>query len=234
MSIHQSEEHESLAFERAQSAVVEALYQWDKGVMEPPRGVYVDKKGNLLTLKRGEYVSADPAQVLPSSAHHIIQYIEEGLEWPRTQPYRNTGKLPQGFEWCGAFAAYCFRSVGLKKDIRYRHMASTYRLYEYCVGTPRKISVEDIKEGDIVVVGRKGSRSWGSHITICEQRTPKGALTVEGNAHGRLFSGSWGEGVIRRERPFLQHSDVDKNESYIMHAYRWLWRDYDPRDFDLA
>lgn len=231
--MHQSDEHTKLAHGRARSAVVEALYQWDKGIMEPPRGVYVNQQGTLLKLKRGDYVEVDPSQDQPSASKYIIEYIEEGLHWPRTVPYRNTGKLPQGFEWCGAFAAYCFRSVGLDRDIRHKHMASTFRLYDFCKGTPRKIELDQIQEGDVVVVGRRGSRAWGSHITICEERLPHGVLTVEGNAHGRLFSGSWGEGVIRRERPFFEHSNTKKNESYIMHAYRWLWQDYDPRDFDL-
>jgi hypothetical protein len=90
------------------------------------------------------------------------------------------------------------------------------------------VSLDDVRAGDVLVVGKKGAKKWGSHITLCTSLsiTDGYAETVEGNAHGTLGTGGWGEGVVRRRRPFARVAK--EGEAYIMHAYRWL-----PEDFEV-
>lgn len=212
---------------RAREAIARGLLEHSLGCMEPPRGAYVDDTGTLLAKKGDKYTALDPQQSKPHSSLRIFAFIREGLGWPKDTPYMNTGKLELGgFEWCGAFMAYCYQA--LKREIRHKHCASTYRLFAFCSGTPRKVSLDDVRAGDVLVVGKKGAKKWGSHITLCTSLsiTDGYAETVEGNAHGTLGTGGWGEGVVRRRRPFARVAK--EGEAYIMHAYRWL-----PEDFEV-
>jgi len=194
-------------------------------VTEPPRGYWVDREGTVLRQpKAGKFIEATGAQSTEHTAKHIIKYVEEGLEWRLDKPYCNSANLKRGgFSWCGAFQAYCDRE--LKQSIRKKVMPSTYRLYEFCIGTERQIPLDQIEAGDIVVVGRKNGKRWGAHITravnVCEEYVE----CIEGNAHGELGDGSWGEGVIIRKRPFKGYES--EGESRIMFAYRFLDSDYE-------
>ena len=204
-------------------ALVRGLVEHSRGVMEPPRGAYVDDCGNLLKKQGGGYVALDPHQDKPHSSMRVFAYIREGLGWAKDTPYLNTGKLELGgFEWCGAFMAYCY--AALKPEIRKQHCASTYRLLAWCEGTPRKVALNAIQAGDVVVVGKATSKRWGAHITICESVEDGYVRTIEGNGHGTLGTGEWGEGVVRRRRPFK--AQAAPADSYVMHAYRFLPEDF--------
>ena len=116
---------------RAREAIARGLLEHSLGCMEPPRGAYVDDTGTLLAKKGDKYTALDPQQSKPHSSLRIFAFIREGLEWPKDTPYMNTGKLELGgFEWCGAFMAYCYQA--LKREIRHKHCASTYRLFAFC------------------------------------------------------------------------------------------------------
>lgn len=135
----------------------------------------------------------------------IVDYIHEGLGWRRqfkSKAYRN-----RSFEWCGAFAAHCYRIAGLSLKVRKSRLASCYRLWKWSGKTKpnaRRIEPHSIEPGDIVVVGPEitgGRTRWGKHICIAYKPSADGWQTIEGNAHGSLASG-YGEGVVRQERPF--------------------------------
>lgn len=127
------------------------------------------------------------------------------------------GKLSGGYrngryQWCGAFAGHCLMQSGVRPDILRQQappelggIGSTYRLSHLVrLDEARAIRrAADIRPGDVCVVGRAEDRPYGAHIVIA--RSAVGAdgrfATVEGNAHGELHGGAWGEGVILRHRP---------------------------------
>lgn len=121
-------------------------------------------------------------------------------------PYRN-GR----YQWCGAFAGFCLLASGVRPEvIRQKDppelggIGSTYRLSHLVrLDEARAIRrAADIRPGDVCVVGRHEDRPYGAHIVIA--RSAVGAdgrfATIEGNAHGELHGGQWGEGVIIRHR----------------------------------
>jgi len=193
-------------------------------VSEPPRDYWVDDEGQLLKRVGGGFASATNTQSAPHLAMHIIKYIEEGALWNLELPYTNSASLKKGgFSWCGAFQAWCDR--GLSEHIRRKVMLSTYRLWEFCRNTPRDIPLDEIQRGDLVIVGRKGGKKWGAHITRALEVTDTHVHTIEGNGHGLLGDGRWGEGVVTRKRPFQGHGA--EKESVILFAYRFLDSDYE-------
>ena len=211
-------------FNRIDEVLNTAEEEYLLNVVEPPKRAHVNKDG-ILHSKRGEsFKVLDEGQTAPHSSQRILEYIKT-VGW-NLDFYTNSGSLKAGgFQWCGAFMAYCFKSVGLKKEIRVKTCPSTYRLYRDFQGTPRSIDLNDIQAGDVVVVGKKGSRAWGSHITIVTEVEETHVQTIEGNAHGISGGGQWMEGVIKRKRPFKKHAK--KGESYVQFAYRFLDEDFE-------
>ena len=148
---------------------------------------------------------------------------DEGLGWARcsalTGPYRWDGD----YEWCGAFAAYCWHA-SIPLAIRKRYFPSTYRLDRY--GQHKRAFAESLptvpesmrrkylaidgdaddvdefkpRAGDILIVNGKG---YGQHITIVESWNPVTCTfaTVEGNATGEGPDGQRHQGVVRNTRP---------------------------------
>jgi hypothetical protein len=166
----------------------------------------------------------------------IVDYVREGLGWRRRfrkQPYTN-----RSFEWCGAFAAECYRVAGLSLKARKKYLASCWRLYKWsgkAKPNERRIEPHSIKPGDIIVVGpepyKRGAKRkiklarprWGKHICIAMKPTEGGWRTIEGNAHGQLLGG-YGEGVVKQEQPYA----VGNARSYrILYGIRPLAEDYD-------
>ena len=118
-----------------------------------------------------------------------------GLGWEWRQAYRGDGD----FKWCGAFVAASWSHGGLVMRVREHNVASTARLKAWGRGA-RHVRPENIRAGDIVVVGKKNPD--GDHILIAVDPPENGHLsTVEGNGHGNGPDGTWYEGVIRRHRP---------------------------------
>jgi len=209
---------------RIERCLERALYEHERCVMEPPRGYHVTREGEIVRKRKSDFVNASSHQTEKHTSKHIIKYIEEGLQWKLEQPYTNSAKLSVGgFSWCGAFAGWC--DIELNEQLRKKVMPSTYRLYEFCMGTEREIPLDEIQRGDIVVVGKLGGKRWGAHITRVLAVHDEYVLAIEGNAHGVLGNGQWGEGVITRKRPFKEFAN--DGESHIMFAYRFLDSDYD-------
>ena len=154
----------------------------------------------------------------------IDSYIRgaDGLGWSSETRYiRN-----RQFAWCGAFAAFAFSGAGLKKEIRKRALASTYRLYTWAKGTERMRDLSEVERGDIVLVGPAGGKRWGAHITICDEPAAGLVHTLEGNASGMGPHGDSHEGVIRQSRP-LPGSGLPPSRYRVMHVIRPLPEDYD-------
>jgi len=146
----------------------------------------------------------------------IDTYIKstEGINWSWEDDYTRNGQ----FAWCGAFAAFCHTAV--KRDIRKKIFPSCYRMYSNWSKTSRKITADEMNAGDIVVVYTSKRSAQGDHITLCIDASTidQGYITtIEGNAHGELGDGEYGEGVIKRRREIKE----------IAHVYRLLGVDFD-------
>ena len=138
-------------------------------------------------------------RVVVDPGDRINAYIRsaEGLGWNWVEPYTKNGE----FAWCGAFASFCYTKVN--SNIRKKIFPSCYRLYSNWAKTSRKISIEDVQAGDIVVIYTAKRSVQGDHITLCVDASTKkdGYIkTIEGNAKGELGNGEFGEGVVRRAR----------------------------------
>jgi hypothetical protein len=155
-------------------------------------------------------------RVVVDPCDRINAYIRsaEGLGWSWVEPYTKNGE----FAWCGAFASFCYTKVN--SNIRKKIFPSCYRLYSNWAKTSRKIPIENVQAGDIVVIYTAKRSVQGDHITLCVDASTKkdGYIkTIEGNAKGELGNGEFGEGVIRQER------ELEK----IAHVYRLLGSDFD-------
>ena len=153
--------------------------------------------------------------VVKDPCSRIDKYIKssEGLGWSWVEPYTKNGQ----FAWCGAFASFCYPDV--HAQIRKKIFPSCYRLYSNWAQTSRKISVENIQAGDLVIVYTSKRSVQGDHITLCtDASTAKDGYitTIEGNAHGTLGDGTKGEGVITRQRELHE----------VAHVYRLLGVDF--------
>lgn len=150
---------------------------------------------------------------MPNGVTIIDRYIRGALglgwstcdivNWKPGVPYTRNGQ----FAWCGAFAAFCYGSAGLKAELRSKHFSGTPRLYKWAKGTPRFIAAAgDMHRGDIVVVGPGGDID-GAHITVYRGSCRTDAVgrvvsfdTFEGNAHGVGPTGLRYEGVVANTR----------------------------------
>jgi hypothetical protein len=163
-----------------------ALETWGKRIVDPPRRTWADA-------------------VYDESRLAIDAMIRGpmGLSWSRCSPFRKEYRRDGDFEWCGAFAAWCWRHAGLDPQLAEIYFSSTYRLDRYAsrklaFGTPREVmlrrrlpgdgrvrhvfgpdsTVEDVEEmkpqpGDILLVDTVGGWSYGHHVTIVERWDPE-------------------------------------------------------------
>lgn len=194
-----------------------AIGEWHRGVREPPG----------------------------AGSERIDTYIRGslGLGWGSVEvgtdarpdiPYQHNGD----FEWCGAFAAFCWSAAGLHSWYRSRCLPSTARLLRwsspidgpatrdnYWGNARRRIALKDIRPGDIVVVGPAGSTA-GKHITLATSFFCDGEVdTVEGNHPGRGPTGDRYEGVTTDRRRTKATSAAAPR---ILYAVRPLAADLEP------
>ena len=140
--------------------------------------------------------------------------------------------------FCGigpAFAAHCLIGdhledgmcvpVRLKRGIAYYVMPSTYRIQSAgrwaksgAEQAPR-VTLEDLRRGDIATVRTGANLSTGDHIVMVTGRSKGQIGTVEFNAHGDLGGGNTGRGVVERVR----------NLDDVVRVYR-----FDERHFEGA
>lgn len=155
----------------------------------------------------------------------ITNYIHFGLGWTWQPPYAGDG----AFEWCGAFAAWCWLE-SLLPELRRDYLPSCYRLFNWTQGLealggkpkapitpPTFLALDENSKpsdvlrfagtgpraGDLLIVG-DGKPEYGEHITIVERFEATGGLgtfyTVEGNGGGSFPDGNRGQGVVRALR----------------------------------
>ena len=157
--------------------------EWRRGVREP-----VTPGDNYATIIDG-YIRGP---------HGLGWNTTDVRTWKSGVPYMKN----LDFQWCGAFAAYCWSAVGLKASLRRDHLAGTDRLWSWARGTQRLIeNWRTLQPGDIMVVGH-GSKIPGGHITLVRE-TPSRIgpiLTYEGNAMGEGINGARYEGVVKNAR----------------------------------
>lgn len=149
----------------------------------------------------------------------IDAYIRsaDGLGWTWEPPYVRNGQ----FQWCGAFAAWCW--VNVKPELRKEHFASTYRLRRWARGTGRYVEPRALEVGDVAIVGAASGKKWGDHVVIVESIEAEQIRTVEGNAIGLAPNGATWEGVIKTARPFVTNSTKVKR---VMYGVRPLAEDF--------
>jgi hypothetical protein len=181
-------------------AVVEANRMWQR---------------NVVDLLRGS---------INQASREVIDAIirtDEGLGWSWEQPYRGDND----FQWCGAFAAWCWAKAGMRLDVRKNYLASTYRLDRFARYQPINERVKNerpklgpyrtlieldefskgrdvpFRAGDIMTIGSVSS-VYGQHICIVESYDANADLvcTIEGNGGGELPGGSRGQGIVRGKR----------------------------------
>ena len=152
-------------------------------------------------------------RVVKDPSDRVNSYIRsaEGIGWSSQPDYIRNGQ----FAWCGAFAAFCYTSV--KMNIRKKIFPSTYRMFEAWAKTNRRIAIDCVAPGDIVVIYAGSKKRWGDHITLCVNVCDGYIETIEGNAKGTLGDDTYGEGVIKQKRSF------DK----IAYVYRLQAVDFD-------
>lgn len=190
---------------RARLVLAAALAEWDRDVREPP---------------------------FPGGAARIDTYIRspQGLTWrsvelgPGARPNIPYTRNRQ-FEWCGAFAAFCYGAAGLKRSVRAKRLASTYRLWVWAseANGARRVDPEALEPGDIVVMGPAGDRD-GAHIAICVSVGLDTIATIEGNAHGLAPGGIAAEGVVRCVRPL---ASTTPTEYRVLFGVRPLASDFE-------
>ena len=180
-------------------AVIEAERLWSLDVYDPPRA---DKSARA------------------NSCRAVIEGIIRGAGWGFTCPYLGNGP-PQ---WCGMFAAACWRAGGIDPSWFATYWASTYRLrcwarYERfdqrhpnpmpATSTDLRMFGElhpgkplpfDPRPGDVVIVG-DGEPDAGDHVTVCVRYDAARRVfeTISGNGGGAGPRGDRREGISRRE-----------------------------------
>ena len=182
-----------------QTAIATALAEWSRPVFDPRR--------------------VDMSTPAAFSKTAITKYIHEGLGWTWEPDYKGDGD----FEWCGAFAAWCWAQAGLKLEWRKPFWASTYRLDRWARYQPFDAKtknarpaqgphrlIADLNEdseslpftpqpGDVLLIGPAGS-GYGKHICLVESYANGVFSTIEGNGVGRSSDGQIRQGVVRGKR----------------------------------
>lgn len=193
-----SDDEDDPADPRLEPALERARQEWGIGICEPP--------GN--------------------NCDRIDLYIRgmQGLGWDWCDPYEHD----RDFAWCGAFAAYCYEAAGIRTAVRRDNMASTLRLWNWASGSGRMVPPDEVRPGDVVVMGPPTGEPRGAHIGICESvdLAARVVNTIEGNAVGQNPVGESVQGVIRRRRR-MSDSAADPGEYCILYGVRPKSEDFD-------
>lgn len=190
---------------------------WLRHVEEPP-GVGFEEIDDLIRGEKGLGWSTADAR-----------------NWKPNQAYTKN----RMFAWCGATIARALGEAGLLSKIRSKNCASTVRLHSFCASSKRRVALEDILPGDVLVVSN-GSKRQGEHIVMCDRVRTDGLIeTIEGNARGLGPNLEIFEGVVKRSRPLpITHGGPGKNKrvkcpisglsqrSEVVFAYRFLEEDF--------
>jgi len=201
--------------EAGRNVVVEGLRLWHLDVIDPMPGDLAPPLGTPAAQSRH-------ARALHS--RKVIDSILVAAGWDWKVPYAGNRRGP---EWCGFFAAACWRAAGIDPKWLAPFFASTLRLHAWAhyrnwndkpnpppaAGLQRRLvaklgpdsTVKSLpfvpREGDIVIVG-DGNPADGDHITIATGvDLERGIIrTVEGNGTGNGPDGNHREGIVVAER----------------------------------
>ncbi|MFA9271623.1 MAG: hypothetical protein ACEQSX_12865 [Baekduiaceae bacterium] len=177
--------------EPGEFAIERAHELWLSDVIDPHRG--------------------DQRLIAVSSIAAIDGFIRgpSGLGW--TGARKENGKLVAGsyrgngdFAWCGAFAATCWASAGLRADLRKAYWSSTIRLYDWTRGTARRITRAEVRSGDVMIVKTSGKLPiHGDHIVLASDRANSATgwiPKIAGNDKSGVGpDGTKREGIVRGE-----------------------------------
>ncbi len=202
--------------EQAKNTMKRALGEWKKGVKEPNDHTAIDMNGNIYTCDNGMQPIGD--QNVTNA--RILKYILGGLGRPmRFYSNDETGSCSRAyFPWCGAFAAWCWYRV--KASERYEYFGGCSKLYAWGNQDPRrKIPLDKIQTGDILVFCKNGGKSTGHHIGLCAKVDGGVVTTIEGNGEGTHKLGRGLQGVVIRTR-YFKETRPDSNKAWIAYAYR--------------
>lgn len=181
------------------AAVVEGLRMWHLDVIDPKANDHSERA---------------------VASRVVIDEILTASGWTWQVPYKADGQV----EWCGLFAAACWRAAGIDTKWLATFFASTYRLDVWAryksfgdkpnrkpATGPYRLLVEltpqsqDVpikpREGDILMIG-DGSPAAGDHICLVTgyDEARREFLTVEGNGVGLGPDGKRRQGVVTGRR----------------------------------
>lgn len=194
--------------------------------MTPELDLFVKAAGELAAQEAERLWALDVFDPKPTDysveadrCREIIGEIIRAAGWGWTLPYR--GPEPQ---WCGLFAAACWKEAGHDPTLFASLWASTYRLQLYAryerfsakspanpppaPQQPRRLITAvghgfaprfTPRRGDIVIVG-DGDPTTGDHVTICVGWDAEKMIadTISGNGGGVGPRGNRREGISRR------------------------------------
>lgn len=216
-------------------AVAAALAMWRLEVKEPPDG--------------------DPeviARMIEACGWSVsvISPMKRAARARRGQRAPHRYKKNGDFAWCGIAFAYWWLGEGLRPRVRdgiekdfaasyakdpIKVLSSCYRIYHHWAkGTERLIAPEDVRAGDLVIVGAapgymrtsesRPAPASGSHVTMATGPMVEGEIpTVEGNAEGYGPRGDRYEGIVCRARALAASSPKTYR---VLHCIRPLEEDF--------
>ena len=181
------------------AAITEAARLWSSDVFDPPRNDHSPR-----------------AQASRKAIEGIVH--AGGWTW---LDYRGDGDV----EWCGLFAAACWRAAGIDPRWLATYFASTYRLdlwaryRSFNAKTPNdrpahgpwrhvanldrasKVLPWEPRAGDVLMIG-DGSPEFGDHICLVESYDASRRVfaTIEGNGIGIGPDGHRRQGIVRGAR----------------------------------
>ncbi len=154
-----------------------------------------------------------------------IDAMLKAAGWTWEIPYLGDGQV----EWCGIFAATCWRAAGLDPKWLAKYWASTYRLdlwahyrsFDDAHPNPKPPSDHRLcaelnaystslpftpQPGDVLMIG-DGSPAMGDHICLVDSydHDTRTFQTIEGNGTGVGPNGKRLQGVVRAERKLGGH-----------------------------
>lgn len=201
---------------QAKNAMKRALGEWKRGVREPSEHTAIDMNGNIYTCDNG----MQPIGEQNITNARILKYILGGLGRPM-RFYSNDEKgscSSAYFPWCGAFASWCWHRV--KASERYDYFGGCSKLFAWGKQDPRrKVPLDKIQTGDILVFCKNGGSETGHHIGLCAKVDGGVVTTIEGNGEGTHKMGRGLQGVVIRTR-YFKETRPDSNKAWIAYAYR--------------
>lgn len=181
----------------------------------------LDEAHRLFALDVYDPIASDHSDNAERS-RKVIDEILTGAGWIWEVPFKG---VDQGPEWCGLFAAKCWRAAGIDPKWLATYFASTYRLdlwgrYESfdpkhpnprpTDGSPLRMMAVlnqassslpfEPMPGDILMIGG-GTPAMGNHITVVESYDAVGKVftTISGNGAGTGPDGKHRTGIVRAQ-----------------------------------